>query len=62
MLEKDAIISEHTSIITEKTSIITEKTEAILKLSAELLAERFKYAQLQRTHLFRSLPARPPSR
>jgi transposase len=48
MLEKDAIISEHTSIITEKTSIITEKTEAILKLSAELLAERFKYAQLQR--------------
>ena len=48
ILEKDAIISEKTSIISEKTSIVSEKTDAISKLSAELQAERFKYAQLQR--------------
>jgi transposase len=41
ILEKDAIISENTSII-------SEKTDSISRLSAELQAERFKYAQLQR--------------
>ena len=46
--EKTSIISEKTSIISEKTSIVSEKTDAISKLSAELQAERFKYAQLQR--------------
>jgi len=55
LLEKEAIISEQTSLISEQTSIISEKTslvsekaDAISKLSAELQAERFKYAQLQR--------------
>jgi len=41
ILEKDAIISEKTSIISENAAIIS-------KLSAELQAEQFKYAQLQR--------------
>ena len=55
ILEKDAIISEQTSLICEQTSIISEqtflvceKTDVISKLSAQLQAERFKYAQLQR--------------
>jgi len=55
ILEKDAIISqqtsiisENTSLISEKTSLISEKVDAISRLSAELQAERFKYAQLQR--------------
>ncbi len=48
ILEKDAIISEKSNLVSEHTSIITEKTEVISKLSAELQAERFKYAQLQR--------------
>ena len=55
ILEKDALISEKTSlisgqisIISEKTSLLSEKADAISKLSAELQAERFKYAQLQR--------------
>ena len=55
ILEKDAIISEKASLISEQTSIISEQTllvskkaDAISKLSAELQAERFKYAQLQR--------------
>ena len=36
------------SIISESTSLISEKEEHISRLSAELQAERFKYAQLQR--------------
>ena len=55
ILEKDAIISEQTSLISEQTSLISEQTSLISekadtnsKLSAELQAERFKYAQLQR--------------
>ena len=46
--EKEAIISEITSIISEKEAIISENTAVISKISAELQAERFKYAQLQR--------------
>jgi transposase len=41
ILEKDAVISD-------QTTIISEKTDANSRLSAELQAERFKYAQLQR--------------
>jgi len=46
--EQTSLISEQTSIISEKTSLVSEKADAISKLSAELQAERFKYAQLQR--------------
>jgi transposase len=55
ILEKDAIISEKTSLISEQTSIISEQTslvsekaDTISKLTAQLEAEKFKYAQLQR--------------
>ena len=41
LLEKDAIISKNAAII-------SENADAISMLSAELQAERFKYAQLQR--------------
>jgi len=46
--QQTSIISENTSLISEKTSLISEKVDAISRLSAELQAERFKYAQLQR--------------
>jgi transposase len=41
ILEKDAVISEKVAIISENAAVIS-------KLSAELQAEKFKYAQLQR--------------
>ena len=55
ILEKEAVISEQTSLIFEQTSLISEKLSLISekayansRLFAELQAERFKYAQLQR--------------
>ena len=48
ILEKDAVISEKTSIISENAALISENAALISKLSAQLQAEQFKYAQLQR--------------
>ena len=45
---KDAAISEKDVVISEKDVVISEKSADLLKLSAELQAEKFKYAQLQR--------------
>jgi hypothetical protein len=44
----EAAILEKDAIVCEKTSLVSEQEDAISKLSAELQAERFKYAQLQR--------------
>lgn len=48
LAQKDAIISEKESVISEKDSVITQKSADLVKLFAQLEAEKFKYAQLQR--------------
>jgi len=45
---KDAIISEKDVVISEKDVVISEKSDDLLKLYAQLEAEKFKYAQLHR--------------
>ena len=45
---KDAVICEKDVAISEKDAAISEKSAVLLRLSAELEAEKFKYAQLQR--------------
>jgi transposase/uncharacterized coiled-coil protein SlyX len=48
LAEKDAVISEKDVVISEKDVAISQKSADLLRLSAELEAEKFKYAQLQR--------------
>ena len=48
LAEKDIVISEKDIEISRKVVEISEKSSDLLKLSAELEAEKFKYAQLQR--------------
>jgi transposase len=45
---KDAVISEKDVVISEKDVVISDTSADLLRLSAELEAEKFKYAQLQR--------------
>ena len=48
LAEKDAAICEKDAAISEKDVVISEKSADLLRLSGELEAEKFKYAQLQR--------------
>jgi len=44
----EAALAEKEAVISEKDVVISEKSANLLRLSAELEAEKFKYAQLQR--------------
>ena len=44
----EAELAQKDTLISEKEAVISEKSADLLKLTAQLEAERFKYAQLQR--------------
>jgi len=44
----EAVLADKDVVISKKDVLISEKSSDLLKLSAELEAEKFKYAQLQR--------------